>query len=416
MKDLKWTWVLLGIFAVMFLLLMIAPQEPAPGRPADVTYTRFKDLLREDYIEGISMRGSAIEARLKDAAPAAAREAGPVLRTLLPEFGDPDLLALIEQRGVELNVLPRPEGGVGSLLVLFLPWVIIISVWIYIMRRMMGGGMGGRMGGFGGGRDVTDYLSGSSKEEEKAGKRVTFADVAGQDNAKREVAELVEYLRDPEKYRALGAEAPHGVLLMGPPGTGKTLLARALAGEAEVAYFHISASEFIELFVGRRRQPGAAHVRRGQEAGALHHLHRRTRQRRPGQGNRLRRWQRRTRADAEPDPGGDGRIQRARGRHRAGGHQPARRPRSGAAAPGPLRPPRDARASRLGSQSEGFAGPHTQGSIGAGRRSEASCGGHSRFFGSRPEESGERGGHGGGARSQASRWRRTTSTRCATGS
>jgi cell division protease FtsH len=257
MKDLKWTWVLLGIFAVMFLLLMIAPQEPAPGRPADVTYTRFKDLLREDYIEGISMRGSAIEARLKDAAPAAAREAGPVLRTLLPEFGDPDLLALIEQRGVELNVLPRPEGGVGSLLVLFLPWVIIISVWIYIMRRMMGGGMGGRMGGFGGGRDVTDYLSGSSKEEEKAGKRVTFADVAGQDNAKREVAELVEYLRDPEKYRALGAEAPHGVLLMGPPGTGKTLLARALAGEAEVAYFHISASEFIELFVG----VGASRVR-----------------------------------------------------------------------------------------------------------------------------------------------------------
>jgi cell division protease FtsH len=113
------------------------------------------------------------------------------------------------------------------------------------------------MGGFGGGRDVTDYLSGSSKEEEKAGKRVTFADVAGQDNAKREVAELVEYLRDPEKYRALGAEAPHGVLLMGPPGTGKTLLARALAGEAEVAYFHISASEFIELFVG----VGASRVR-----------------------------------------------------------------------------------------------------------------------------------------------------------
>ena len=109
-----------------------------------------------------------------------------------------------------------------------------------------------------GGRDFGEFLAGSARREEKGEPKVTFDDVAGQDNAKREVAELVDFLRDPERYRRMGAEPPRGVLLMGPPGTGKTLLARALAGEAGVQFFHISASEFIEMFVG----VGASRVRK----------------------------------------------------------------------------------------------------------------------------------------------------------
>jgi cell division protease FtsH len=257
-EDLQRLWpIALAIAVLALAVFILVPREPPGQGPVQISYTQFKSFLREGHVEQMSIRGEEIEGRLSTVVPGAERAAKQGFRSHVPEFGDPELLPMIEERGVELNVAPRQDTGVMALLALLLPWVIIIGVWIYIMRRVMGGGMGGRMGGFGGGRDVTDYLSGSSKEEEKAGKRVTFADVAGQDNAKREVAELVECLRDPEKYRALGAEAPHGVLLMGPPGTGKTLLARALAGEAEVAYFHISASEFIELFVG----VGASRVR-----------------------------------------------------------------------------------------------------------------------------------------------------------
>jgi cell division protease FtsH len=257
-EDLRRLWpIALAIAVLALAVIILVPREPPGHGPVQISYTQFKSFLREGHVEQMSIRGDEIEGRLSTVVPGAERAAEQGFRSHVPEFGDPELLPIIEERGVELTVAPRQETGVMALLALLLPWVIIIGVWFYIMRRVMGGGMGGGMGGFGGGRDVTDYLSGSSKEEEKAGKRVTFADVAGQDNAKREVAELVEYLRDPEKYRALGAEAPHGVLLMGPPGTGKTLLARALAGEAEVAYFHISASEFIELFVG----VGASRVR-----------------------------------------------------------------------------------------------------------------------------------------------------------
>jgi cell division protease FtsH len=133
-----------------------------------------------------------------------------------------------------------------------LPWVFLFALYFWFWNRMQHN-VTGRFGG----RSPTDFLSGSAREERESKRRVTFDDVAGQDNAKREIAELVDFLRDPERYRKLGAEPPRGVLLMGPPGTGKTLLARALAGEADVNFFHTSASEFIELYVG----VGASRVR-----------------------------------------------------------------------------------------------------------------------------------------------------------
>ena len=132
-------------------------------------------------------------------------------------------------------------------------WLVIFGVYFWFWNRMQKN-MVGRFGG----RDIGDFLAGSAQAETKDERQVTFDDVAGQENAKREVAELIDFLKEPERFRALGAEPPRGVLLMGPPGTGKTLLARALAGEAGVPFFYVSASEFIEMFVG----VGASRVRK----------------------------------------------------------------------------------------------------------------------------------------------------------
>jgi cell division protease FtsH len=254
-EDLRRIWpMLVGILAVTVIALLFVPSEPPPDEPVAISYTQFKGFLRDGMVEEVTIEGERITGDLRALTPGAEEVAERGFVTRVPEFGDPDLLPLVEQHQVELNVIPRQDVPGYTVLLAILPWLILIGVWIYVLRRMGGG----RLGGMGpGGGDVTDYLSGSAKAEESGGKRVTFADVAGQDSAKREVAELVEYLREPDKYRALGAEVPHGVLLMGPPGTGKTLLARALAGEAEVPYFHISASEFIEVFVG----VGASRVR-----------------------------------------------------------------------------------------------------------------------------------------------------------
>ncbi len=174
------------------------------------------------------------------------------LRAVLPVQNDPDLLPLLEAKDVTVTAV---NSGGGSFLSLLLPWVILLGFYVWLSRRMRSG-MTGLPGGMG------DLMSGRFLKPASQTRKVTFDDVAGQDNAKREVSELVEFLRDPERFARVGAEVPHGVLLMGPPGTGKTLLARALAGEADVPFFSTSGSEFIEVFVG----VGAGRVRKMFEA------------------------------------------------------------------------------------------------------------------------------------------------------
>jgi cell division protease FtsH len=190
------------------------------------------------------------------------------LQTVLPSNGDPDLLRLFEEQGVIVWNHPVETGS--NWFLSLLPWIIFIGIYLYIMRRMQGNMMD-RFGG----RSSSDFLTGSAAKEEKSGRRVTFDDVAGQEQAKKEVAELVEFLKHPEGFKKLGAEPPRGVLLVGPPGTGKTLLAKALAGEAGVNFFNISASEFIEMFVG----VGASRVRKmfdeAKKTSAQHNLYRR---------------------------------------------------------------------------------------------------------------------------------------------
>jgi len=168
----------------------------------------------------------------------------------LPSFQGDNILSALEGKGVTINVEPPDKmSPFMQLIVGILPWVLIIGVWILIMRRAQGiqGGPGG----------LFSFGQSKAKLHNVEKPQVTFKDVAGLANSKKELEETIEFLKNPQKFRKLGAKVPKGVLLIGPPGTGKTLLARAVAGEAGVPFYSISASEFIEMFVG----VGASRVR-----------------------------------------------------------------------------------------------------------------------------------------------------------
>ena len=161
---------------------------------------------------------------------------------------DRGLVGDLVNNNVKFDVKPREEGSLlMTLLVSWGPMLLLIGVWVYFMRQMQGGGKGGA------------FSFGKSKARmlDENNNTVTFADVAGCDEAKEEVKEVVDFLKDPQKFQKLGGRIPRGLLLVGPPGTGKTLLAKSIAGEAKVPFFSISGSDFVEMFVG----VGAARVR-----------------------------------------------------------------------------------------------------------------------------------------------------------
>lgn len=164
---------------------------------------------------------------------------------------DPELINLLENNNVTIEAKSTKQSWFVNLLIAILPWVLIIGAFIYFSQRFqdrMGGGAGGGIFGFG---------KSKAKQFEKSISDIQFEDVAGLDNTKKELQEIIGFLKNPEQYRSLGGKLPKGVLLVGPPGTGKTLMARAVAGEADVPFFSISGSEFIEMFVG----VGASRVR-----------------------------------------------------------------------------------------------------------------------------------------------------------
>jgi len=252
----KWLLWVVGFWILIGLLALSQREQWAEGAaPPEIPYTMFKSLLAEGAVTAVTMEGEAATITLARPRPlgpdGAATER---VSTRVPSFGDPTLLPTIEQNGVPMTVEDAEGGGLAAILVGFLPWLFLVGLYLFFVSRMYG-----NMSGLGGRGGLGDLLEGAATRETKAPARpVTFADVAGQENAKREVAELVDYMRNPARYQRLGAEVPRGVLLMGPPGTGKTLLAKALAGESGVPFFSISASEFIEVFVG----VGAARVRK----------------------------------------------------------------------------------------------------------------------------------------------------------
>ena len=233
-------------FAALILAYLIFPLIVAPSTVETVSYSEIKAMIRAGEIQEALLEENVIIGRLTNSG---ATETVTV-RAILPNQTDPTQRPLLEEHSV---VVTAKEPPTPSILLSFLPWLLLLAFYFWISRRMVGGlGGAGMPGGLG------KLMDGRASKPAQRITKTTFADVAGQDQAKREVSELVEFLRDPDRFQKVGATVPHGVLLMGPPGTGKTLLARALAGEAGVPFFSTSGSEFIEVFVG----VGAGRVRR----------------------------------------------------------------------------------------------------------------------------------------------------------
>nr|WP_282572000.1 ATP-dependent zinc metalloprotease FtsH [Roseomonas acroporae] len=228
-------WVIVALLLVALFNLF----QPTNSRSSaqQVAYSDFLNEVGAGHVRDVIIQGRTVQGQLSD---------GRTFTTYTPE--DPALVSTLTQKGV--RVVAKPEDSdVNPLFHYLLSWfpmLLLIGVWVFFMRQMQSGG--GRAMGFG--KSRARLLT------EKTG-RVTFEDVAGIDEAKGELEEIVEFLRDPQKFQRLGGKIPKGVLLVGPPGTGKTLLARAIAGEANVPFFTISGSDFVEMFVG----VGASRVR-----------------------------------------------------------------------------------------------------------------------------------------------------------
>jgi cell division protease FtsH len=248
-------WAALALLAVNLVLSFMT------GRPEErrrVPYQPFfVDQVEDDNVEEISSQADSIEGELRseatydppgDAEPVAVTK----FETEVPAFIDPaELTRLLARENVVINAEPPDDGRslLGSLVLGFLPTLLLIGFFVWIFRRQTGAGGGGILGGFG--RSTARRVTPGAQE------RVTFDDVAGIDEAEHELVEVVDFLKNPGRYTKLGARVPRGVMLYGPPGTGKTLLARAVAGEADAAFFSSSASEFVEAIVG----VGASRVR-----------------------------------------------------------------------------------------------------------------------------------------------------------
>lgn len=229
-------WAMIAVLLIALYQLFDTPQQR--GTSHEIAYSQFLQELSDNRIESVTIAGNRITGTYSDNRMN--------FQTYSP--GDATLVERLEERNVTINARPESDGS-GSLLGYFISWlpmILILGVWIFFMRQMQSGS--GRAMGFG---------KSKAKLLTEAHGRVTFQDVAGVDEAKQDLEEIVEFLRDPQKFQRLGGKIPRGVLLVGPPGTGKTLLARSVAGEANVPFFTISGSDFVEMFVG----VGASRVR-----------------------------------------------------------------------------------------------------------------------------------------------------------
>jgi len=229
----------IAIWIIIAVVLMTVFNQFAGKSGADtqMVYSQFINEVKQGHIAKVTIEGRVLHGETSD---------GKKFNSYAPY--DPGMIGDLLDHNVKVEAKPEQEQSLlVSILINWFPMILLIGVWIFFMRQMQGGGKGGA---FSFGKSKARQLDGANNS-------TTFADVAGCDEAKEEVAEVVEFLRDPTKFQKLGGRIPSGILMVGPPGTGKTLLAKAIAGEAKVPFFTISGSDFVEMFVG----VGAARVR-----------------------------------------------------------------------------------------------------------------------------------------------------------
>jgi len=227
-------WLVIGLTMILLFNLFNKPQTTS----STLTYSDFMAKIENKSINRVRIEGDTISGTLQDGKP---------FRTVYP-VTDAELIPILREAGVDITVKEvQRDSWFMTIFVSWFPMLLLIGVWIFFMRQMQGGGKGGAL----------SFGKNRARLMEQGDNKVTFADVAGIDEAKEELEEIIDFLRDPHKFTVLGGRIPKGVLLAGSPGTGKTLLAKAIAGEADVPFFTISGSDFVEMFVG----VGASRVR-----------------------------------------------------------------------------------------------------------------------------------------------------------
>ncbi|MFO7965920.1 MAG: ATP-dependent zinc metalloprotease FtsH [Desulfobacterales bacterium] len=238
------TWLILGFFFGIY----------SPER-LNLSYTAFKEAVQEGRISEITVKGQEITGEFDQPLTEDLQEPGEdekayrMFKTVMPAFEDTELMPLLEANDIAINAEVQDQNWISTMLIILLPWILIIGVFVYANKKLQE-----RMGGA---KSPFNFGKSKAKLYKKTISDVKFGDVSGLNNAKKELQEIIDFLKDPKKFKSLGGELPKGILLIGPPGVGKTLMARAVSGEAEVPFFSISGSEFIEMFVG----VGASRVR-----------------------------------------------------------------------------------------------------------------------------------------------------------
>ncbi|MCH9044634.1 MAG: ATP-dependent zinc metalloprotease FtsH [SAR324 cluster bacterium] len=227
---------MIGLVVIVMAIILMNVLTSRRSAPREIFYSAFLEEVKNRQIMNVVISGSHVEGDRLD---------GTLFLVNIPE--DPTLIATLEANDVKITVQPdQANPWYLSILLHWGPFILIIAVWIFLMRRMQGGG--NRLFSLGKSR---------ARRVDDKSRRATFADVAGVEEAKEDLVETIEFLKDSERFRKLGGKIPKGLLMIGPPGTGKTLLARAVAGEADVPFFTVSGSDFVEMFVG----VGASRVR-----------------------------------------------------------------------------------------------------------------------------------------------------------
>ena len=232
--------ILLWVVIAVVLMSVFNSFGPKVAPSAQMSYSQFLQDAKQGRIKQVTIDGRAIQGRT---------DSGERFTTYSPETDNGAMIGELLNHGVEIEGQPpEKQGLLMQIFISWFPMLLLIGIWVFFLRQMQGGGAG---------RGAMSFGKSRARMMSEDQIKVTFADVAGVDEAKEEVAELVEFLRDPGKFQKLGGKIPRGVLMVGSPGTGKTLLAKAIAGEAKVPFFSISGSDFVEMFVG----VGASRVR-----------------------------------------------------------------------------------------------------------------------------------------------------------